>query len=498
MDQLLLTTNAFSTFYPGNYQYEIDRNNLLDTLEKMTETSDIISVSGETATGKTVLLKQFCERKETISIFISQAKPISASLEITLIDLIKQINFLTKGQVITELPNSIPQLKIMYTRALSQLSYYASSGNVVYLVIDGLYHAADTSDAIIEALLQELIPFGKKNIKVIISKNDEPDQLSAFINAIPYRKKELSMIGINSNEVGLIFKDLNLEEQTIEDIRLTFLGNPSDIVELRNILEKEDLDIDRIPQNIFEYLWKKQNYEDETFLRLFSLIVFSSKDLNLDELSSILDISPAKVVKEIEGNPFMSIENGIPKIKNETYLKRLEKKLDSKKKETYDLLATFILAKGSKNDYWLLTKYYEGSEKYAELISILDNSDYIDSVLSSNSMSSLRLLVGSGLRTSNKIDSLTNIYKYSLENSLIKAQSNSNNGNEIEALMLLQQENKALSIARNSRVIEEKIHLLSMIARIQKKNRGIVDPQLIDEIKKIYENLNLDYIGEKV
>lgn len=497
MDQLLLTTNAFSTFYPGNYQYEIDRNNLLDTLEKMTETSDIISVSGETATGKTVLLKQFCERKETISIFISQAKPISASLEITLIDLIKQINFLTKGQVITELPNSIPQLKIMYTRALSQLSYYASSGNVVYLVIDGLYHAADTSDAIIEALLQELIPFGKKNIKVIISKNDEPDQLSAFINAIPYRKKELSMIGINSNEVGLIFKDLNLEEQTIEDIRLTFLGNPSDIVELRNILEKEDLDIDRIPQNIFEYLWKKQNYEDETFLRLFSLIVFSSKDLNLDELSSILDISPAKVVKEIEGNPFMSIENGIPKIKNETYLKRLEKKLDSKKKETYDLLATFILAKGSKNDYWLLTKYYEGSEKYAELISILDNSDYIDSVLSSNSMSSLRLLVGSGLRTSNKIDSLTNIYKYSLENSLIKAQSNSNNGNEIEALMLLQQENKALSIARNSRVIEEKIHLLSMIARIQKKNRGIVDPQLIDEIKKIYENLNLDYIGEK-
>ena len=71
MDQLLLTTNAFSTFYPGNYQYEIDRNNLLDTLEKMTETSDIISVSGETATGKTVLLKQFCERKETISIFIS-------------------------------------------------------------------------------------------------------------------------------------------------------------------------------------------------------------------------------------------------------------------------------------------------------------------------------------------------------------------------------------------------------------------------------------------
>lgn len=498
--QELIDINTFSTFFPGNYAYEIVRDNMLDTLQKGLEKSDFIYVTGETGSGKTVLLKQLCERTSSISLFVSQAKPISATLEIILSDLIKQIHYLINNEPIdTVLPESITKLKIMYTQSLSQLIYYAARGNKVNFVLDGLYHVTDSSESTVETILQEIIPFGKKNLKVVVSLDESSNRTKEFIEKFAYDKKELQIIGFNSDEVKKIFSDLNLDKAMIEEIRETFLGHPSDIVELRNLLKKEEFDgiVDQIPKNIFEFLWSKQNLSDSNFMLIFSLIVFSDRELSLSDVAEIIGVKEDDVLRSIEKSSFIQVDANILKITNETYLKRLESKLLSNKKESYDLLADFILNKKNKSDYWLLTKYYEKAEKYGELIKLLDNPDYINSVISSNSMSSLRFLVESGLKGADKIDSISNLYKYSLENSLIKSQAESDNSNEIEALMLLNQEEKAISLARNSRVIEEKIHLLSIVGRIQKLTRGIVDERLLDEIKSIYDKLDLRYIGEK-
>ncbi|WP_326931565.1 hypothetical protein [Enterococcus avium] len=468
--QELIDINTFSTFFPGNYAYEIVRDNMLDTLQKGLEKSDFIYVTGETGSGKTVLLKQLCERTSSISLFVSQAKPISATLEIILSDLIKQIHYLINNEPIdTVLPESITKLKIMYTQSLSQLIYYAARGNKVNFVLDGLYHVTDSSESTVETILQEIIPFGKKNLKVVVSLDESSNRTKEFIEKFAYDKKELQIIGFNSDEVKKIFSDLNLDKAMIEEIRETFLGHPSDIVELRNLLKKEEFDgiVDQIPKNIFEFLWSKQNLSDSNFMLIFSLIVFSDRELSLSDVAEIIGVKEDDVLRSIEKSSFIQVDANILKITNETYLKRLESKLLSNKKESYDLLADFILNKKNKSDYWLLTKYYEKAEKYGELIKLLDNPDYINSVISSNSMSSLRFLVESGLKGADKIDSISNLYKYSLENSLIKSQAESDNSNEIEALMLLNQEEKAISLARNSRVIEEKIHLLSIVGRIQ-------------------------------
>lgn len=489
----IVTTNTFSSFFPKELKYEITRSNILDSIFKHSENNAYITLNGDSGSGKTVVLKQLCQKKKCISIFIENKDYASSDLSIIFTDLIKQINFLTKNQINNELPKEHTKLEVLYRKSLTELRHYSISNGPIYFIIDGLYHIDEDSESIIDRIIDKS-PISYPGIKVIFTLDDSKSYVHNKLNKLNHKSTSIDMIGLSTDEMKAVFKEVNIEEAVIEEIREVFFGNPLEIIELRNLAETEE--IEEIPKNIFEYIWDKQD-KSELDLKLLSLIVFSYKSLEVSELLSGLNITNQEVENVIARSYFLIEEDLTFKIKNLAFLNDLELKLQHLKKEACNLLIKIIFENEKKQDYWLLTKYYEETEQFQELINILDNPDYTNSVIETNSIGSLRVLVRSGLKGADKVDSLSNIYKYALESSLMIAQTNSNNSDEIEALMLLNKEEKAKDIALNSRVIEEKLFLLAIIGRIQKEKRGAVDESLLTEIQNIYEEIDPKLLEEK-
>lgn len=497
----VLTTCSLSTYFPGNYNYEIIRENLINSLEKVSKIYDFVYVTGETGSGKTVLIKQFAEKNKNISIFIPQTNSIAASLEIILSSLIKQIRLLLNKDITKALPESLIQLKLQYHRELNDLVIHAATKETVYFIVDGLDHVSENSESTIEVIIRELRPSGKIKIPTIITTSGINPKVNILLENIPYEKREFQMSGFTTGEVNEIFKDVGIELNTIREIGKVFSGNPSNISEFRKIIDKKRDDIEDlikvIPDDIFEYIWKRENTSSDCFIEILSIVIFSFKNLSLKNLSEILEIDKSIIVNYIEKSNLIEIKDEKCIISNETFLKKIKEKLEYKKKYIYELLAKYTKKSNKKNDLWLLSLYYRESESYSELFSLLDNFEYIQSVINTSSMSSLKHLVDTGFRVSENIDSLENRYKFSLESSLLRSTEISDESSDVEALMLLNQEEKAILLARSSKVIENKVHLLSIIAKNQKLNRGMVDEAITSEINSIFDMYNIEYLGNK-
>lgn len=502
MNGQLVDVTTFSHNFPDKILYEIQRNNLLDGLEEKLSNNDIVFVRGNSGMGKTVLLKQFCQKFNAISIFISPAKSNLMSIELALDSLIRQMEFISKNEAQVDTIDSFQKMKIKFQTSLLTLNQYAATKGPVYIVLDGLYHSIIDAENFIEELL-EYIPVGKKNIKVLVSNTEEKNILDDWIFNNKVTQKDFSVVGFTEKDVGSIFSEYELSELEIEDIRATFKGRPLDIVELKYVIEnieKENRDVQNIIDNvkggIFDYLWEKAQLSPID-KKILASIIFSSKELDFDSLSVLVEISREKLEERVKQISFLEKCDNKVMIRNENYINSIENKLDDLKKQTYDKLAKYVLLKKDTDDYWLLAQYYEEAENYEGLFNILDDNDFVTSIIRSNSLSSLKMLVSSGLKASRKIDNNQNIFKYSFANTVVRSNGNSDKNVEIEALMRIKQEDKALSIARSSTILEDKIHCLAIIAKKQKEERGAPDSHLISEIKELYENLNHSYIGEK-
>ncbi|MCR1944212.1 hypothetical protein [Enterococcus gallinarum] len=502
MQSQIVDIRMYSYNFPDKIYCEIKRDNLIDSLEEMATVNDVVFVTGNSGMGKTVLLKQFCEKFNAISLFISPTNSNSMSIDLALMSLIEQIEFLMRKKNDVELPESIQKLKIKYGTSIAALSKFARQNQTVYIVLDGLYHSTIEDNLFIENLM-ELIPLGKKNIKIIISNTEENNILDDWVYENRSSKKDFSMVGLTENEVEKIFSEYKLEASEIEDIRSAFKGKPSDITELKYVLEntsnsRNDVQelIADVKGDIFNYLWSKSNF-DENELRILAYVIYSKKEVKITDLEEILNLEQEHLKEKIDSIMFLSLNENIIKIRNESYIKGIENKVNYLKKETYDDLAQYILNNEIKKDYWLLATYFEQAENYEDLFSMLDDHNLVSSIVQSSSLSSLKMLVNSGLKISTQAENIPNIFKYSLANSVVRSNKKNDKKVEIEALMLTNQEDKALSFARNSNILEDKILGLSIIARNQKENRGVPDLQIVSEIKSLYENLDLRYIREK-
>lgn len=502
----IVDLNLLSLSFPEPIYQEVVRSNFLDIIEEKSEENSLIKILGGSGSGKTILLRQFCEKNshKSLSIFISPIRSLTYDLSFILNNLIRQIRYLTKKEVKDDFIEDDVQLKMVFSREISNLKIYAQSEGPIYFVIDGLSHLTEDSGFIIDQLLSDLLPIGSKNIKFIFSldnqiKNNAKDK----IEKININYTSVQMLGLTADEVARVFVDFpQLTTEEFEYIRSLFKGRPSDVLALKAVLQNKGIEdttqiLSQLPKDMFEYSWKTIDEENTKLLKIMSLVVFSKRDLEITEISEILNEEESNIIKELANNLFFYVEENKILSKSESFIRQLKDKLKNYKKDTYSYLADSITKSENKNDFWLLPQYYEESGNYNELYSILDNPTYVSVIISSKSMSSLKMLVSSGLRVSNQTNSLPNIIKYSLEKSLIHDRSTYSKALEIEALMALNDEEKAISIARSLPVLEDKIQYLCFIAKNKREKKGVVQPEILNEIRQLYLKLDFDYLGGK-
>ena len=104
-----------------------------------------------------------------------------------------------------------------------------------------------------------------------------------------------------------------------------------------------------------------------------------------------------------------------------------------------------------------------------------------------------------GLDVSEKLDRDGDIIRFGLHCNILKEFKSAETWrSQVEALMALKDYNSALILAQTTFLKEERLHLLAIIARKKKEHGLMPEPELLDQIKDLYNQIDIKSIGEKV
>ncbi|AGY82970.1 hypothetical protein [Carnobacterium inhibens] len=496
---------TLSSSFPKDILNEIQRDNMIDAIEDIFKEKDIVFVKGDTGFGKTVLLKQFCQKyyKNSISLFINPFLSSSYNIDLVTHDLYSQIKYYLDNSSVS-INDSQQMSKIIYGKILRELKINSRSRNKdVYFVIDGLDHITQEEGYIISDIINDLLPIGSSKIKLLFSS--EKDRIIGEVIKLDSNYEELRIVGLTDEEVGTIFntskKTYSVEE--ISSVRSYFRGNPQKIQQFKKIYDEKDvvdieLELSSLPQDLFEVEWRNVDTSNDTLMKILAIITFDNHINNYNTIQKHLRIDRDIIIKSINTYNFFEID----KYENisfysEYFRKGIAIKLEGYKVSTINLLIDDILEKNEDEELSFLPDYYEKTERYEELLNFLDNKNFARILLKSETMSSISTLIKKGLSISNKINNESNLFKFSLENSIVKQKYNKSWQSEIDALVSLKEEDKALLIAQDSPLLEDKIQMLSLIARRQKEYGKSPSEDIIEEIKLIYQRLDPENLGTK-
>ena len=151
-------------------QCYVKRDNILDTIEKALNDTQLVFIEGEEGIGKTSIIIQYANRhKESICLFVRSTSRWGFDPEILRYDLCNQINYILYGKEL-----SIDQVDETYfnTNVINLSRHAKRTKKVYYFLIDGL-EDLDESNIIIRDSLIQMLPLGVANFRFLITGSPE-------------------------------------------------------------------------------------------------------------------------------------------------------------------------------------------------------------------------------------------------------------------------------------------------------------------------------------
>ena len=145
-----------------------------------------------------------------------------------------------------------------------------------------------------------------------------------------------------------------------------------------------------------------------------------------------------------------------------------------------------------------LPAYLQESGRLDEVISFL-SPDYFSNFLErSESFSPLRRQLQIGIDAAAQLHRDGELMRFGLESSAIREIETAQVSRaEIEALVTTGQASTALSLAANSPLREDRLHLLGVIARCQKEQGVLVADDILNQIRHLHHQIDAKSLGDK-
>ncbi|MEQ2528862.1 hypothetical protein WMO40_19480 [Bacillaceae bacterium CLA-AA-H227] len=507
--QQLMDLTTVSNSYPDFFYNSIPMDNLLETIEQMFQVynEEIVIIEGEDGAGKTNILKQFCDKynNNAISVFIKQSSKYAYDPQVIKADLYNQIHWIITSKEYKvyneELDNS--QLNMLYVRFNRIIR---NKSNPYYIVIDGLEDIPESENYILEIIL-DLIPFGLngKNVKFLFSSNSK-DRVSSYLDRKGVRYKEFLLPGFSFEQSVKFFEGLELSSQQIEEIRKICKGRPGDMFTVRRTLETgisaEDLldEIhDKLP-NLFEYEWFRLDKSNNKLIDLLAIISHEPKNNKSSFIAQLLNISEIELFQMVEPISFINLDKDKKQISffSETYRKFISKKLEDKKNEVKNLIINHLLYSEDDESILYLPIYLSEAERFEELIQYLTPELFSKLLLKTQSLGTLSRMAQLGISASSKLRKDAELFRYGMQSSLIMENYTTKIWeSEVKALISLNDYDKALTLTQSNALIEDRLHMLSIIARHKKEQGLIPDKEITEGINALVEMIDYNSLGEK-
>lgn len=495
----------FSSNFPKNIENEIERDNILETIELLfNKENQIIVVEGEYEIGKTTLLAQFVLKHcfNTFSSFLNPINPFSCCIETVLEDLTPQIYWAVNNE--TLLNNKIDLIDFsLFKKIIFDLKRKKNHENQkYYFVIDGLSDTSKENENFIKDVLN-ILPLGEGFYFLISGIFDSINRylpISNTLKSIPLQLNPFSL-----DETKSYLNITSITQNDLQEIRNICKGYPGRLANINRKLKEENISITQFLNqvtkydDIFDLEWSKIEQSNELLIMLLAILSLDNRQHTIEKLSKILNQNIDIIEKTIKEVPFIEVCSNINFISS-AHRKYYAEKLKYLQNKVDELIINYLLTqKDSPEAFQELPSLFRKNQNWDSIIELFSEKNIYNILSQNRSLYPLHKNIDLGFEAANNLNKFGDLLKFSIQKSIMTEFKELDIWEtELEAIISINQYDKAIRLAQAAYLKEDRLRLLAIIARKQKENNIPIDEIVQEQIKDLYKQVNMSFFGEKI
>lgn len=483
----------------------IHRDSYIDLISKTTDKYDIVFIDGSEGVGKSTLLLDFIWKNQfnTVSHVIETNFNYTYSYDCLLDNIYSQLYFFCFNETID------PDKKIddsLFTSINGKLFKKIKQNKApLYFVFDGF---SELNSNQIEKLISifDNLPWGRA--KFIFSGSK--DNLKGLFSGKNLTDKEITLPNFGLNETKQYMQVLGASEEEMQELHtISLKGNPEILNTIkREIKNNDDLKAflesteNKDKNAIFEKQWSVVQANNESQIQILSIIAFTDIKLDIIKISYILVLKYELVKELLSALNFIDIDNEENvNFQSETFRRFVQLKLKKNEDWIYNTLIKYYEVNIENEDrLHNLPNLYRKAKKWETLTQFYSLDAFINIIEKHESLGNLNSHFSQGYDAAkNSKDKFNESYlRFALHKSSIKDLEKKDLwASEIEARVKLDDYDQALYIANSTFLKEDRLKLLAILAKQIKLNDQTIDPNLVDQIKSLYNQIDFTKIRDK-
>lgn len=462
----------------------------------------IVAVEGNDGIGKTSTLAQFALKQENcLAIFLNSSSRWGYDPTLLRMDLFGQMYFLMYQKENHDI-HDVDQGT--YGKMLFNVQRFTRSrGNELYFAVDGL-DDIPAEDIGTRELVLELLPIGSAGIRFLFS--GDADRLRGDVG-LESQFKAYPLTGFTADETKRYLGDQNLDQSSLDVIHRTCSGKPGYLASVKRCLKsgvsvQELLDgmSDKLP-DLFEIEWRAIDLENRLQTQLLAILAFDRRQHSVPVFSTMLDVNAELITQALAPLNFVVIESdtGRANYVSEPFRNFASRRLSSLKEETIGFLIDSLQSEpDSEQALTYLPSYLEQAGRLEQLIEYLSPEHFAKLLERSQSFGSVQQKANLGLLTAQKLGRDKDLLQFALQKCVMEELSGAEIWrSEIEARMALGQTDLALSLAQSPIAKEDRLYLLSVIAKVKREVGLTPEPEIYDQIRHLSTQVDFEAAGQR-
>ncbi len=486
------TLSSISASFPQLPTPLVDRPHIIGAIDTMLEGQiQAVVLEGEEGIGKTILGAQFVEwhPNRAFCLFAAGPSALARSPEFLFSDLCDQVAFLLTGKRFSPGEKS----RVFLRKGLIELARSAvSRGEPYFIVVDGLLERLDDDISHVTTTLTQLLPLGVRGFKFLITGS--LDRLSTEIqNSLTI--KTYRPAGFGLHEAREYLGEFSPDPKALNEIYRLCRGIPGKLASVRRLLQQgADLRDVAGPNpttfaKLFELEWKAVDSCDPAELQALAFLSHARHNLSLKQLERLCGLHAEGASSLTARLRFLSLDeaSGVLTFVSASFKNFAASRLDSYRSSCIDRMIEILLGDGISVDaVEHLPGYLQAVGRSNEVISYL-TPDHLASVCERlRSLTPVRSAIQRGARVAADLALPVDALRFSLQHALVaELEVASVLASEVDARLKVEGTGSALSLANTAFLKEDRLQLLSRIARHQKKAGEYTDPALLEEIRQL-------------
>lgn len=497
-------TRVASTF-PQLRDPNIQRENMIIAISEMLSSeTEVVIVEGQEGIGKTTLLAQFAKEfpNNSFALFIRSSSRWAYNSSMLTSDLCDQIGWALKKEYYHD-ESELDPFQLLRARMLDLQRHANRENKTYYFIVDGLNDIPE-EDFNEQEMILRLLPFGIRHFRFILSG---PLPLLDNRPQMVTRTSTIRVVGFTFDETREFLNDLVEDRTALETIHTICKFVPGNLASVRRLLQSgmkieqllEDL-ADHLP-DLLELEWRVVENEDELLSQALAVLAFDSRRHSLNSLSSLCKVESSVLEKKLSMCSFVQRRNDGEEVEFvcEGFKRLAARRLSNLKQSVLDSAITeLMISSESPEALTHLPTFFHQAERYDELLDYL-SPQHIGSLIDCReSWIPLHQKADLGVDTALQLKRDGDLLRFGLQRATIVSMESSEPWrSEMDAYVALNDFSAAYALVQRTVTIEDRLHLLAVIARAKKTKSLSIEVELSDQIKQLYRQLDRGSLGDK-